>query len=142
MIHFETSIHINRPREAVFDVVSDPETYPSWNSAVQAVRPLGDTSGARAYRMERRLPSGPAENLLEVVSATPPDQLVIRASEGPTPFTHRYRLREANGGTDLSVEADVELEGTARLLGPIAAGAVRRGVDENFAALKRLLEGA
>ena len=140
MIHFETSVHINRLRERVFDVVSDPQTYPQWNSAVQAMRPIADASGRRAYRMERQLPSGRAENLLEVISATTSEEVVIRASDGPTPFTYRYTLVEANGGTDLSLEAEVELEGVTRLLGPLAGGAVKRGVDENLASLKRLLE--
>jgi uncharacterized protein YndB with AHSA1/START domain len=139
-MHFETSVQIDRPREAVFRIVSDPETYPRWNSAVKAVHPLGTTTGTPAYRMERRLPTGRVENLLEVLSATPPSEVVIRASDGPTPFTYRYTLREANGGTELALAADVELEGLPRLLGPLAAAMVKRGVDENLAALKSLLE--
>jgi uncharacterized protein YndB with AHSA1/START domain len=139
-MHFETSVQIDRPREAVFRIVSDPETYPRWNSAVNAVHALGTTTGTPAYRMERRLPTGRVENLLEVLSATPPSEVVIRSSDGPTPFTYRYTLREANGGTELALAADVELEGLPRLLGPLAAAMVKRGVDENLAALKNLLE--
>lgn len=135
MIRFETGVHIDRPRDAVFAVVADPETYPRWNSAVRAVRPREG-----GFRLERDLPSGPAENLLEVVSATAPEEVVIRASEGPTPFTYRYRLHEADGGTDVSLAAEVELEGVPRILEPVAGRAVRRGVEENFSKLKRLLE--
>lgn len=138
MIRFETSVGVARPPDDVFAVVADPETYPRWNSAVRAVRPLpGDPT---RYRMERDLPSGPAENLVEVVSASRPDEVVIRAGEGPTPFLYRYRLRAANGGTHLELEADVDLGAFAALLGPVAGRAVKRGVDDNFAALKRLLE--
>jgi len=92
--------------------------------------------------MERELPSGRAENRLEVVSAIAPEEVVIRASEGPTPFTYRYRLSDAGGGTDLSLAAEVELEleGVPRLLEPLAGRAVRRGVEENFSTLKSLLE--
>lgn len=88
MIHFETSVHIDRKQEDVFAVVSDPETYPRWNSAV----------------------------------------------------TYRYGLRAANEGTDLTLEAEVELERLPRLVAPLAGAAVRRG-DDNFSTLKRLLEG-
>jgi len=141
MIHFETSIHIERPSDEVFAVVSDPETYPSWNSAVRAVRPAADeTDGGRRYRMERELPTGPAENLLEVIYAEPPREVVVRAADGPTPFFYRYVLQGSNGGTDLSVEGDVEAGGVSRILGPLAGGALKRGVDENFSTLKRLLE--
>lgn len=137
VIRFETGIHIDRPREDVFEVVSDPETYPRWNSAVRAVRAAADGSG---FRLERELPSGRAENRLEVVSAIAPEEVVIRASDGPTPFTYRYRLRDADGGTDLALAAEVELEGVPRLLEPVAGRAVRRGVEENFSTLKNLLE--
>lgn len=138
MIHFETSVHVERRPEDVFGVLADPETYPRWNSAVREVRPVAGAAGR--YRMERDLPSGRASNLLEIASATPPDEVTIRASDGPTPFTYRYRLRTTNGGTDVSLDADVDLGGFAGLLGPVAARAVRRGVDENLATLKRLLE--
>ena len=137
MIHVETSIHIDRPADEVFAVVSDPQTYPSWNSAVQAVEPM---EGERRFRMERKLPSGRAENLLEVLYAERPREVVLRAADGPTPFLYRFVLISSNGGTDLSLKGDVELGGASRLLGPLAGGAVKRGVDENFSALKQLLE--
>jgi uncharacterized protein YndB with AHSA1/START domain len=137
VIHVETTIHIDRPADEVFAVVSDPETYPTWNSAVRAVEPL---DGERRFRMERELPSGRAENLLEVLYAEPPREVVLRAADGPTPFLYRFVLNNSNGGTDLSLKGDVELGGASRLLGPLAGGAVRRGVDENFSALKQLLE--
>jgi hypothetical protein len=92
--------------------------------------------------MDRELPSGHAVNLLEVVQATPPEEVVIRASEGPTPFTYRYSLHESNGGTDLTVAAEVELEGLGAFLGPLTGRAVKHGVDENLGSLKMLLERA
>ena len=138
MVRFETAVHIERPADVVFAVVADPETYPSWNSAVRAVEPVAGEPGR--YRMERDLPSGPAQNVLEIVSSRSPAEVVIRAGDGPTPFTYRYELRPANEGTDLSLAAEVELGGVAGLLGPGAAPAVRRGVDENLSTLKRMLE--
>ncbi|MDQ3994809.1 MAG: SRPBCC family protein [Actinomycetota bacterium] len=114
-----------------------PATYPRWNSAVRDVRPV---ASGRRYRMERDLPSGRAENLVEVVSATPPEEVVVRASQGPTPFTYRYRFTDENGGTMISLSAEVDLGGIGGLLGPFAARTVRRGVDANFESLKRLLE--
>ena len=137
MTHVETSIHIERPADEVFAVVSNPETYPRWNSAVESVEPV---DGNRRYRMERALRSGRAENLLEVLYAEPPREVVVRAADGPTPFLYRFVLNGSNGGTDLSLAADVELGGVSRLLGSFAGGAVKRGVDENFSTLKRILE--
>ncbi len=137
MIAFQTRIEIDRPPEDVYAVVGDPTTYTRWNSAVRSVEPL-DADG---YRMVRELPSGVAENHLEVIAARSPDFVVIEASDGPTPFTYRYEIHGVNGGTELELDAEVELGGAAALLGPLAARAVKRGVDENLATLKTLLEG-
>ncbi len=139
---FETSVRIEQPVETVFDFVSDPTTFPRWNSAVQSVRetsPGADGIGA-TYRMERELPSGPAENDLEVVEINRPSLFVIRTTSGPTPFTYRYVLADEAGATLLQLAAEVELGGLAGALGPLASRVVKRGVDSNFADLKRILE--
>jgi uncharacterized protein YndB with AHSA1/START domain len=141
-IDFEASVRIERPAEEVFDYVSDPTTYPRWNSAVQSVRetsPGADGVGA-TYSMERELPDGRAENDLEVVEVNRPSLFVIRTTSGPTPFLYRYVLADEEGGTLLQLAAEVELGGFAGALGPIASRAVKRGVDSNFADLKRILE--
>jgi carbon monoxide dehydrogenase subunit G len=141
-VNFETSVRIERPIEAVFDYVSDPTTFPRWNSAVQSVReisPGADGVGA-TYVMERELPGGRAENGLEVVEVNRPTLFVIRTTSGPTPFLYRYVLADQEGATELALAAEVELGGIAGALGPLASRAVKRGVDSNFADLKRILE--
>jgi uncharacterized protein YndB with AHSA1/START domain len=142
-MEFETEVRIERPVEAVFDYVSDPTTFPSWNSAVQAVRiTSGDGEPGSTYQMERELPGGPAENTLEIVERVPRSEFVIRTTSGPTPFTYRYRFDGEGQGTHMRLAATVELSGIAGALGPLAARAVKRGVDSNFADLKRILEAA
>ena len=49
---------------------------------------------------------------------------------------------EEGGATQLELTAEVELSGIAGALGPLASRAVKRGVDSNFADLKRILEAA
>lgn len=141
-MYFETSVRIERPIEAVFEYVSDPTTFPRWNSAVQSVRetsPGADGVGA-TYRMERELPSGRAENDLEVVEINRPSLFVIRTTSGPTPFRYRFVFTDEEGGTLLQLAAEMELGGLAGALGPLASRGVKRGVDSNFADLKRILE--
>jgi uncharacterized protein YndB with AHSA1/START domain len=141
-MNFETSVRIDRPIEVVFDYVSDPTTFPRWNSAVQSVRETSagaDGVGA-TYLMERELPGGRAENALEVVEANRPTLFVIRTTSGPTPFLYRYVMADEEGATQLALSAEVELGGVAGALGPLASRAVKRGVDSNFADLKRVLE--
>jgi hypothetical protein len=122
--------------------VSDPFNFPHWNSAVQAVRGTSEIAGAvgSTYSMQRELPSGQVENGLEVFERERPTGFGIRTTSGPTPFTYRYRLAPDGADTVIRLDASVELPGVAAVLGPLAARAVRRGVDANFAALKRALE--
>jgi hypothetical protein len=90
--------------------------------------------------MERELPSGRVHNELAIVAHEPPTEFDIRTTSGPTPFNYRYRFSTANGETVVHLDAVVELNGAAALLAPLAGRAVKRGVDDNFDELKRLLE--
>jgi uncharacterized protein YndB with AHSA1/START domain len=144
VIEFETSVSIARPIEEVFAFVSDPLQFPRWNSAVLSTR---RTSGASnevgaTYSMERELPTGRVRNELQIIARKPPTEFGIRTTSGPTPFVYRYGFRVERGATIVHLDAGVELGGPARLVPPLAARAVKRGVDANFAALRRTLEGS
>ena len=135
MIDIQTRIRIARPRADVFALLSDPLRFPLWNSAVTAV----DGSGTR-YVMHRSLPTGPAENGLEVVEREAPTRFAIRTTSGPTPFVYRYSVTEAGDATVVALDASVELDGAFGLLGPLAGRAVKRGIDANLASLRAALE--
>jgi uncharacterized protein YndB with AHSA1/START domain len=141
MITFETSTRINRPIEEVFAYVSDPRNYPCWNSAVQAIRKTSARTGvASSYLMERALPTGRAVNELEVVTREWPREFAIRTTAGPTPFRYRYGFSAENNETVVHLNAEVDLIGPAPLLPQLARRAVKKGVDDNFATLKQILE--
>jgi uncharacterized protein YndB with AHSA1/START domain len=142
MIAFETGIRIDAPLEDVFAYVSDPRTFPSWNSAVEKVHTRAGSGGVGStYSMIRQLPTGRAANELEVVGRERPHEFSVRAGAGPTPFLYRYRLTRENGTTVVRLDAQVELPGAARALPQLARHAVKRGVDNNLATLKIILEG-
>ena len=142
MIAFETSTRISCPIEDVFAYVSDPRNFPRWNSAVQAVRKTsaGENGVGSTYVMDRALPSGGAVNELEIVASERPREFAIRTTAGPTPFMYRYRFTAENGETVMQLEAEVELPRAAALLPQLARRAVKKGVDDNFATLKQILE--
>jgi uncharacterized protein YndB with AHSA1/START domain len=141
-VNFETSVRIQRPIEEVFDYLSDPDNFPHWNSAVRDVRATSASTKAvgSTYSMERELPSGSAANELEIMALERPRQFAIRTTSGPTPFHYRYHLRSDNGETIVALDAEVQLEGPAAFVAPLARRAVKRGVDDNFATLKTILE--
>jgi len=144
VIAFETEVGIDRPVEEVFAYVSDPLNFPRWNSAVQAVRKTsaGHSGGASTYSMERALPSGRAINELEVMASEPPREFAIRTTAGPTPFFYRYQLSAENGETVVKLDAEVELPAAASFLPQLARRLVKKGVDDNLATLKQILEAA
>jgi uncharacterized protein YndB with AHSA1/START domain len=142
MITFETDVQIARPLEEVFAYVSEPLNFPRWNSAVEVVRETSAREGGvgSTYVMERDLPSGRAVNRLDVVASEAPHEFEIRASAGPTPFLYRYRFASENGGTIVKLDAEVELPGAASFIPQLARRAIKSGVDDNLATLKRILE--
>lgn len=142
MITFETAVHIRRPVEEVFDYVAEPLNFPRWNSAVQDVRATSPAAGevGSRYVMERRLPGGRAVNDLEILTRDPPREFAMRTTSGPTPLRYRYRFSGAGGEADVTLDAEVELSGVASLAGPLAKRGLKRGVDDNLATLRELLE--
>jgi uncharacterized protein YndB with AHSA1/START domain len=135
MIEIQTSVRIARPASEVFALLSDPTRFPLWNSAVDSVRPTGST-----FAMERTLPGGRARNELEITELGEPERFGIRTLSGPTPFAYRYRLTPDGGATLVALDATVELGRPAELLGPLAARAVKHGIDANLATLRDALE--
>lgn len=67
---------------------------------------------------------------------------MIRATAGPTLFLYRYRFSAQKGETVMTLDAQVELPGAADFLPQLARRAVKKGVDDNFATLKQILEAA
>jgi uncharacterized protein YndB with AHSA1/START domain len=140
-MNFKADVRIEASVEEVFDYVSDPRNFPRWNSAVQAVSVTeGEGEAGSTYLMERDLPGGRARNALAIVKRERPRAFTIRTTSGPTPFLYRYRFSAENGSTLVELSAEVELSGIAGALGPITARVVKRGVDANFADLRRILE--
>jgi ligand-binding SRPBCC domain-containing protein len=139
---FTTSVPVKRPLEEVFAFVSDPLNLPYWNSAVRAVWKTGgrESEVGSTYTMERELPSGRVQNELELLARKHPTEFGSRTTSGPTPFSYRYGFSAANGQTVVQLDAALELDGAAALLGPLVGRAVKHGVDDNLAELKRILE--
>jgi hypothetical protein len=132
-------VRIERDPHDIFDMIADPLTYPRWDAAVETVRPL--TGGRRKrFSMQRLLPFGRIQNTVDVVTAAPLEEVVVEASDGPLPFTYRYLLVADGGATEVFVEGEVAAERVPSFLEAAAVRMVRRSVDANLGALRRLLE--
>jgi hypothetical protein len=94
------------------------------------------------YLIERELPTGRAVNKLEVVTREWPSEFAIRTTAGPTPFLYRYGFSTENNETVVQLNAQIDLSGPAALLPQLARRGVKKGVHDNLATLKQILETA
>jgi uncharacterized protein YndB with AHSA1/START domain len=140
---FELQIRIERPASEVFRYVSDVRNAPAWFSAVQTAEQVagqGPGPGAR-YAITRELPQGRVEDEVRTTEFEPPTTFAFGTEGGSTPFSYRYALvEEDDGSTVLRLEGTIEPSGPARLLGPIATAAFKRGMAANLERLRAELE--
>jgi uncharacterized protein YndB with AHSA1/START domain len=142
---FSIDIDIARAPADVFAYLADVASTPDWYSAVQRVEKVGGASHGRGgrYRFWRQLPGGPADNEVEITEFEPDKVFTLRSVSGPTPFTYRYLLSPAAGGTRLRLEGEITGEGLGgplALFAPFASRLFERGMRTNLGTLKRLLE--
>ncbi|MFF2496615.1 SRPBCC family protein [Agromyces sp. NPDC058064] len=141
---FTLTLDVDAEPARVFEFIADFATTPQWYSAVQRVERVHGTGGAgTTYTVHRRLPSGPAANTVVVDSCTEGEEITFASVDGPTPFSYRYRVRPAPGGSRLELEGSISaagLPGPARLLGALAEPLFERGMRSNLKTLKGILE--
>jgi uncharacterized protein YndB with AHSA1/START domain len=143
---FRLDLVIDRPVEAVFAFLADSENAPQWYAALDTVDKLtaGPVRQGTRYRMTRTLPQGTVVNVVETTELVPGERVTLESRTGPTPFTYRYDLSPAAGGTRVKLEGSITgkcLQGPAALLAPLAQGQFKRGMADNLRTLRRVLEG-
>jgi uncharacterized protein YndB with AHSA1/START domain len=133
------SIEIGRPREAVWDFVSDPANDPRWCRKVKSVEPAGE----RRWRVVHKpVPLRPAMELtLQLLELQPPERLTLRQEDEASVFEVEYRLENSARGTRFTQISEFEWKRLPRLLHGTFARGVRRDIRAQLRALKRHLEG-
>lgn len=141
------SIHINRPREDVFDFLSDPANLSKWNSVMDSAE-WTSSDAARAgstYRVVAKMPGGKKKGLFEITQWDPPQRYGYRSREIAFPFESiesTITLAPQDGGTQLTFEAQFALSGLLSLVEGMFVKMAEKGDGANLATAKRLLEAA
>jgi len=120
MARVRGSIEIERPIDAVFDVVADQTNEPPYNPAMTASRRLDDGAigvGTR-FRATVLTRGKPHEVEIEITGFARPSELASRSVMGHSTVTGRLRFEPVASGTRLSWDWDVQVGGGARVLGP------------------------
>jgi uncharacterized protein YndB with AHSA1/START domain len=144
-VRIERSIEIHSPPEEVFAVVADMRRDAEWCKRVLScdqVEGDGPGKGARyrAVHRPQRLRK-PMELDVRVESFEPPHAMRLREQDTDGVFHVSYSLERTSSGTRIAQRSDVELS-VPRFLHPVARFEIGRHLNEQLAALKRLVEAA
>lgn len=141
----EANVWIDRAPEAVYRFVADFENYPEWFPGIlqmksQDDRPPG-TVGKR-YSEIAQVPPGREEQIdVELISATPNEELASQASLAPLRPRFRYRFVSQDGGCRFVWSVHTQESGLAAALARAVTRLVlRRRSRAAMANLKRILE--
>ena len=142
MISYESRVVIDRPADAVYAALTDPERFPEWTDMVD-VRFDGGPPHV-GDRGQFRLASGPIKGdlAIEVIDVEPERRIVYRIDHPWLSWRAISELTPSGGGTELRYAGEVRLRGLRRLLEPFVAGEIRAGERTEAERLKVLLEVA
>ncbi len=96
------TLRLKQRPEAVWSVIADPQSAPSWRLNVAKVERLADQNGhpvwRETYKNGETLP-------LEIVESVPPKRLVGRIADPKLPFggTWTYEITPAEGGCTVTI---------------------------------------
>jgi len=98
----EVRVTVPAPPEAVFAVLSDPETYPEWLAGAQHIRRVDDDFPSEGAAFDHEV--GPSESVTiadnsEVRSADAPNHLVLDVHAGPLRGIVEFELERIADGT-------------------------------------------
>ena len=141
MYRYEKVIYIERPRQEVWDFVSNPANNDKWTTAEPAAwssdGPPGVGSTVReAAKVLGRLVESPT-----IITAWDPPSIYARKSlKGKIEWESRIELRSRGTGTEFSIVAEGKLRGFLKVLAGFAGAQARKNTDSDLASLKRLME--
>jgi uncharacterized protein YndB with AHSA1/START domain len=141
----EKTIVINRPLKTVWGYIADGRNDPQWCEKVVSVDQVaGDGPGPNAiYHVVHRPVRLKKRKVLAVTveEFDPPRWMRVREEDDDGVFNVAYDLEPAGEGTRLTQRDQIEWK-IPRFQVPIARRMVSRDIENQFSALKRVLEGA
>jgi uncharacterized protein YndB with AHSA1/START domain len=138
-----TEVEIARPRSAVAEYASDPDTATAWYENIKTVewqtpRPLavGSRIAFTAQFLGRRL-----TYTYEIRELVPGERLVMSTADGPFPMETTYSWQDTAGGaTRMMLRNRGEPAGFSKVAAPVLAAAMRRANQKDVRRLKEILE--
>jgi uncharacterized protein len=147
-MRFEGTVEIAAPRDKVWAFVIDPNQVGQCGPGVETIEVIDDTHFKAAAKVGVGFINARFVVNMEFAELTAPDAATIKA-HGQAPgsavdATARMRLSDdANGGTVMDWEADVDIAGTLASVGArLIEGTANKMIGQTFDCMKTKLEGA
>jgi carbon monoxide dehydrogenase subunit G len=142
MINFADSIQIAQTPSRVFAFVSDLDNLPKFQSDVVQSSVLDPGTVRVGTRFEEVVKIGPRRVTARcvVTEYEPESRMAFRAESSAVNYHARFLVEPAGEGTRLAVDGTAELQGLWRLMQPLLAADIHKGVKQELGAIKRHTE--
>lgn len=137
------SLRVDRPTDAVFAWIEDPERAVQWQPEVAEYEVMHETPEVVGTegREVLRGSSGRAEMRVRVTAYEANRLMAFHLAGDGMRIDTAYELAPAGGGTRLTVRTDLRLPGLlGRVMEPFVRPRILRSLREELATLKRLCE--
>jgi uncharacterized protein YndB with AHSA1/START domain len=128
VIEVEHTLEIARPREEVFDYLTDVSRLPEWQSSAESAELEGELREGARIKEVRTFMGRRATSTMEVTEYDPPRRFSLHVVEGPIEYAVEHALEAVDGRTRVTFVGRGETKRVPRLM----HGAVRRAVERQF----------
>ena len=138
----ENEIVIAAPRDRVFGVLANPESYADWVVGASRVRDADSTWPAPGSRLHHSVGAEPLtiDDSTEVIECVEPERLVLLAHLGALgSFRVELVLRDDGGSTHVTMH-EVAVDGLSKLAEPVTSVGVAVRNKISLGRLKELAE--
>jgi uncharacterized protein YndB with AHSA1/START domain len=141
MIRYSSEVTIDRPPQAVYEALLDPDRYAQWTPMTDMS--FDDDGPPRVgQRGHFRMNEGPIKGRLEmeIVELEPDRKVSFRVTHPSLDWVAVNTIQADGAGSRLTYAGELSFRGAMRLMEPFVRGEVERGEASEALRLKALLE--
>jgi uncharacterized protein YndB with AHSA1/START domain len=145
MAKIEVTEFIKRPPQDVFEYLTDPATFPKWQSNAEYAEwtSAGMPGVGSTYKVVSKFLGSKTEAVLEVTIWDPPNRFGFKSIDIPFPIKSLAAVTTfapKENGTQLTLEGQVATLGIFKLLESFLAKQAKKQDASNINTMKQLLE--
>lgn len=142
MQHFEETIVINRPLEAVFALAMDFANHAHWTPGLLEARLTspGPAGAGSTYVYNMAMMGRKMETSGEISAFNAPTLYQWKSTSGPFPMSGGMRFEATEGGTRVTQFTDAEPGGFFKLAAPLLMSSMKKQGVESLQKMKAWME--